>query len=109
MQATTQQHRLIDTRSAQAFVLATTIFVAGAALGATAAVVTTPAARDQPVIVAGDHSYDAVEDTRAGIGLPTAAGDRRYDAIEDTQASIGLAMVAADRRYDAIEDSRAGR
>jgi len=88
MQATTQQHRLIDTRSAQAFVLATTIFVAGAALGATAAVVTTPAARDQTVIVAGDHSYDAVEDTRA---------------------SIGLQMVAADRRYDAIEDSRAGR
>jgi hypothetical protein len=86
MQATTQQHRLIDTRSAQAFVLATTIFVAGAALGATAAVVTTPAARDQTVIVAGDHSYDAIEATRASIGLPMVAADRRYDAIEDSRA-----------------------
>ena len=86
MQATTQQHRLIDIRSAQAFVLATTIFVAGAALGATAAVVTTPAARDQTVIVAGDHSYDAIEATRASIGLPMVAADRRYDAIEDSRA-----------------------
>jgi len=86
MQATTQQHRLIDTRSAQAFVLATTIFVAGATLGATAAVVTTPAARDQTVIVAGDHSYDAIEATRASIGLPMVAADRRYDAIEDSRA-----------------------
>ena len=109
MQATTQQHRLIDTRSAQAFVLATTIFVAGAALGATAAVVATPAARNETVIVAGDRRYDAIEDARAAGASTLIAGDHRYDAIEDSRAGIGLPTAAGDRRYDAIEDSRAGR
>jgi len=108
MQATTQQHRLIDTRSAQAFVLATTIFVAGAALGATAAVVTTPAARDQTVIVAGDHSYDALENARAGGASTLIAGDRRYDAIEDARAGGGGGAIERDHRYDAIEDIRSG-
>ena len=109
MHATTQQHRLIDTRSAQAFLLATTIFVAGAALGATAAVVATPAARNETVIVAGDRRYDAIEDARAGSASTLIAGDRRYDAIEDARAGGGVGAIAGDHRYDAIEDMRTGR
>jgi hypothetical protein len=109
MHATTQQRHLIDTRSARAFLLATTIFAAGAALGATAAVVTAPAARGQTVIVAGDRRYDAIEESRANSGLTPVAGDRRYDAIEESRANSGLTLVAGDRRYDAVEEMRAGR
>ncbi len=86
MHATTQQRRLIDTRTARAFLIATTIFVAGAAIGASAAVVAEPTARAQTVIVAGDHSYDAIEDARAGGGVGPVIGDRRYDAIEDIRS-----------------------
>ncbi|HET9083363.1 MAG TPA: hypothetical protein VFN41_03090 [Candidatus Limnocylindrales bacterium] len=105
MHATTQQRHLIDTRTARAFLIATAIFIAGAALGASAAVVAAPAARDQTVIVAGDRSYDAIEDARAG-GL--VVGDRRYDAIEDARVGA-FGLGAADHRYDAIEDARGAR
>ena len=85
MHATTQQRHLIDTRSARAFLLAASIFVAGAAPGAAAAAVAQPAARARTVIVAGDR--DEIEDARLRIGLPLVAGDHRYDAIEASRAA----------------------
>ena len=87
MHATTQQRSVIDTRTARTFLIATTIFVAGAAIGAAGAVVAEPAARAQTVIVAGDRRYDAIEDARAGGGVRAVAGDHRYDSIEDSRAA----------------------
>ena len=86
MHTATQQRNLIDARAARTFLIATTIFVAGAALGAAAAVGATPSARAQTVIVAGDHSYDAIEDARTGGGVGPVVGDHRYDAIEDIRS-----------------------
>ena len=87
MHATTQQRHLVDTRTARAFLIATTIFVAGAAIGASAAVVAAPAARAQTVIVAGDRSYDSLEDARATRSTTAVLGDHRYDSIEDSRAA----------------------
>ena len=113
MHATTQQRSLVDTRSARTFLIAATIFLTGAAIGAAGAVVAEPAARAQTVIVAGDHSYDALEDARAGGGVGAVTGDRSYDAIEENRMDIGttrlVTVPSGDRSYDAIEEARAAR
>jgi hypothetical protein len=93
MQAT-QSHHLVDTRSAAAFVLGAAIFAAGVGLGAVIGLnkpaVSTPAATALTTVPAGDHRYDAIEESRLGIGALSAtvpAGDHRYDAIEEARAT----------------------
>jgi hypothetical protein len=93
MQAT-QSHHLVDTRSAAAFVLGAAIFAAGVGLGAVIGIekpaVSAPAAPMVMTVPAGDHRYDAIEQSRLGVGAQTVTvpvGDRRYDAIEESRAA----------------------
>ena len=118
MQAT-QSHHLVDTRSAAAFVLGAAIFAAGVGFGAVIGIekpaVSAPAGPVVMTVPAGDHRYDAVEESRLGIGTQSVtvpAGDHRYDAIEESRRGIGatqtVTVPAGDRRYDAIEENRLG-
>jgi hypothetical protein len=86
MHATRPQH-LIDTRTISLIAIMVLVFAAGTTLGG-ALDADLPAA--QGVSVAGDGSYDAVEETRANRGLSVPAGDRRYDALEETRADRGI-------------------
>jgi hypothetical protein len=94
MQAT-QSHPLVDTRSAAAFVLGAAIFAAGVGLGALIGIekpaVNAPAGPVVMTVPAGDHRYDAIEETRLGVGTTQSvivpAGDHRYDSVEESRAT----------------------
>ena len=51
-----------------------------------------------------DHSLDAVERTRAGLGVTPA--DTSYDQAERNRLTLGTRL---DASYDAVERVRAGR
>jgi hypothetical protein len=53
---------------------------------------------------AQDHSFDAVERTRAAMGV--APADTSYDQVEHNRLSVGTAV---DTSYSDVERLRAGR
>ena len=108
MQAT-RQPTFSEPRTALAVPILAVVFAAGTVLGMVIGV-QAPGFGNQVVTVpAGDHSYDALEDTRADRGLSVFIGDHSYDALEDTRADRGLSVPAGDHSYDALEDTRADR
>jgi hypothetical protein len=105
---TTQQRHLIDPRPILKIASMALVFAVGTALGTVIEFGPTTVAGPASIPV-GDHSYDAVEETRADRGLSIPVGDRSYDAVEETRADRGLSIPVGDRSYDAVEETRADR
>jgi hypothetical protein len=105
----TQQPTFSQPRTALAVPILAVVFAAGTVLGMVIGVQAPGIGNQVATVPAGDHRYDALEETRADRGLSVPAGDRRYDALEETRAGRGLSVPAGDHRYDALEETRADR
>ncbi len=92
----TNTRQLVDPRAGFAALAAAGIFAAGIVLG-TMIHPEASAVGSQVSVPLGDRRYDAVEETRLGLGSSPVSVDRSYDAVEETRLVRASPVLARQR------------